>query len=200
MSRVLLLSGGLDSAAVAALERPEHCLFLDYGQLPATAEHRAARQVAADLGLAFSALTVPLSTLGSGLMAGNGDATNPAGTSPEWWPYRNQLLITVAAAWGVLRSFDCVLIGTVNSDSARHADGTSEFVAVMDNLLSLQEGALRLRAPAARMDSAELVSAAGLPDAVIGWTHSCHRANLPCANCPGCRKHTEVLRKIGWLH
>lgn len=199
MKRLLLLSGGLDSAAVAAMVRPEHCLYIDYGHLPTVAEHRAARQVAADLRLGFDAVTVDAGSIGSGLMSSTEQGASPAGVSAEWWPYRNQLLVTVAAAWGVRRGFGEVLIGTVASDRTRHADGSTDFLATMDALLALQEGNLRLRAPAAHLDTTELLTASGITDAVIGWTHSCHRANLPCAMCPGCVKHAEVLHAAGRL-
>lgn len=199
MKQLLLLSGGLDSAAVAAMVRPEHCLYIDYGQLPAAAERRAAKQVAADLGLAFDSVTITAGSLGSGLMAATNHGASPAGVSPEWWPYRNQLLVTVAAAWGVRRGFSEVLLGTVAADRTRHADGSTHFLDTMDSLLALQEGNLRLRAPAAHLSAADLLTTSGVSDSVIGWTHSCHRANLPCANCPGCIKHTEVLYAAGRL-
>lgn len=195
MKRLLLLSGGLDSAALAAMARPEHCLYVDYGQVPATAEGRAARQIAVELNLPFDAVTVPAGAVGSGLMSATVDHTDLAGPSPspEWWPFRNQLLITIAAAWGIQRGFEAVLIGTVASDGTRHADGSSEFVSAIDTLLSLQEGGMHLQAPAAHLSAAELLTTSGVSDAVLSWTHSCHRANLPCANCPGCIKHIEAL-------
>lgn len=199
MKRLLLLSGGLDSAALAALARPEQCLYVDYGQLPAIAEGRAAQQIAVELNLPFDAVTVPAGAVGGGLMSAAADHSDLAGPSPEWWPFRNQLLITVAAAWGVQRGFEAVLIGTVASDGARHADGSAQFLSVMDKLLSLQEGAMHLQAPAAHLNAAELLTTSGISDAVLGWTHSCHRANLPCANCPGCIKHIEALHTAGRL-
>lgn len=54
---VLLLSGGLDSAALAAWIRPALTLFVDYGQKPRDAEARAARAVAAHLNLPFTAIS-----------------------------------------------------------------------------------------------------------------------------------------------
>lgn len=197
MSRLLLLSGGLDSTAVAAMVRPEHCIHIDYGQTPEDAELRAAAQVAADLGLPFTSLGVPASPVGAGLMkAEPADGILPADASPEWWPFRNQLLITLAAAWGVQRGFEVVIIGTVASDAARHADGTRTFLTRIDGLLSIQEGHLRVEAPAADMSSAELITTSGVTDAVLGWTHSCHRANFPCGACPGCVKRQEVLKEL----
>ncbi|MBA0045121.1 7-cyano-7-deazaguanine synthase [Mycobacteroides sp. LB1] len=199
MRTVLLISGGLDSAALTAWVRPDHCLYIDYGQRPAVAEGRAARQVATELEVPFDAVSVPAAVIGRGLMADTVHGSGPDGVSPEWWPYRNQFLITIAAAWGVQRGFEAVLIGTVASDGARHADGRGEFLSGMDTVLRLQEGGVRLQAPASHLSAAELLAVSGISDAVIGWTHSCHRANLPCANCPGCVKHAEVLHRAGRL-
>lgn len=199
MRTVLLLSGGLDSAALASWVSPDHCLYIDYGQRPAVAEGRAARQVAAELAVPFDAIHVPAAVIGGGLMADTDPGSGPQGVSPEWWPYRNQLLITIAAAWGVQRRFEAVLIGTVATDGARHADGSNEFLSGMDVVLALQEGGMRLQAPASHLSAAELLAVSDVSDAVIGWTHSCHNANLPCANCPGCVKHTEVLHEAGRL-
>ncbi|BAK38279.1 putative hydrolase [Microlunatus phosphovorus NM-1] len=199
MNRVLLLSGGLDSTAVAAMVRPEHCVHVDYGQIPAEAELRAAAQVAVDLGLPFTSLAVPAGQVGAGLMSAEAADGLPVDVSPEWWPFRNQLLITLAAAWAVQRGFEVVIIGTVASDGARHADGTRDFLTRIDDLLAVQEGHLRVEAPAAGMSSAELITTSGVTDAVLGWTHSCHRANFPCGACPGCVKRQEVLQQLDRL-
>jgi 7-cyano-7-deazaguanine synthase len=200
VTSLLLLSGGLDSTAVAAMVRPDHCLSIDYGQLPANAEHRAARQVALELDLPFTHLHVAAGGVAAGLMSTDlhpSPAVN--GTAPEWWPFRNQLLVTLAAAWGVTRGFGEVLLGTVASDGARHADGTAGFRAAIDQLVSLQEGGMRVRAPAADLTADELLIRSGAAEHVLAWTHSCHRANLACANCPGCNKRAEALERAGLL-
>lgn len=200
MMRILLLSGGLDSAALAAMVRPEQCLNFDYGQVAAEAEHRAARQVALELDSPFLHLSVPATPVAAGLMNPEGcTAIGPGGTAREWWPFRNQLLVTLAAAWGVTRGFDEVLLGTVASDGARHADGTADFRAALDRLLVIQEGAMRVSAPAADLRTAQLIAQSGIPEHVLAWTHSCHQANLPCAACPGCLKRAEVLKEVGLL-
>jgi 7-cyano-7-deazaguanine synthase len=199
--KLLLLSGGLDSTAIAAMTRPDHCLNINYGQVAARAEERAARHIAGLLDLSFTAIQVPAGAVGSGLMTTGTDPVLPSvrTTAPEWWPFRNQLLITVAAAWGVVRGFTVVQVGTLATDGVRHADGTRAFLDAVDHLLALQEGHLRVEAPAATMTAVELLHASGVSEAVLGWTHSCHRADLPCANCPGCVKHAETLDAAGLL-
>lgn len=196
MSRVLLLSGGLDSTCIAAWQRPEHCLGIDYGQKAAAAERRAATAVAEHLELPYTHIKVDASEIGGGLMA-----RRPAtvGKTPEWWPYRNQLLITVAAAWAVARGHTEVLAGTVAGDGDRHADGRQEFYDAITAVLSLQEGNVSASAPAIGLTSPQLIEASGVDDAALGWTHSCHVSDYPCAQCPGCTKRAEALAAAGRL-
>lgn len=196
MSRVLLLSGGLDSTCIAAWQRPEHCLGVDYGQKAAAAEQRAATAIAAHLELPFTQIKVDASETGAGLMARDPITT---GKTPEWWPYRNQLLITVAAAWAVTRGYNEVLAGTVAGDGDRHADGRPEFYDAITGLLCLQEGGVTASAPAISLTTPELIATSGVDDATLGWTHSCHVSDYPCSQCPGCKKRAEALAKAGRL-
>lgn len=196
-SSVLLLSGGIDSTALAAIERPALCLAIDYGQRPAEAELRAAERISNILGIAYRQLKVELGSLGGGLL--KDEHPVPGAPTPEWWPFRNQLLITAAASVALDCGLDSVTIGTVAEDAARHADGTSEFHSLLDRLMSIQEGGIRLRCPAIGETSAELLMRSGLGENVVGWTVSCHRSCLPCGECPGCYKRTIVLRQVGLL-
>ena len=94
MTQALLLSGGMDSISVAWWLRPALALTIDYGQLAAAAEIQAARAVCLQLEIPHEVITVDCRALGSGDMAGQpADALAPAS---DWWPYRNQLLITLA--------------------------------------------------------------------------------------------------------
>lgn len=200
---LLLLSGGLDSAALAAWQRPDRTLFVDYGQRPAATESAAAAAVAAELGLPHARVTVDASAVGAGVLA-VGDAVLDSSPSPEWWPFRNQLLVTLAAAWALRAGGTAaggwrVLLGTVAQDGRRHLDGTRDFFAAMDALLRAQEGAVGCDAPALDLETEELVTISGAADDVLAWTHSCHTSNRPCLDCPGCHKREQVLARLGRL-
>ena len=192
---LLLLSGGLESAALAVWRRPDLALTIDYGQTPAAGEARAAQAVCRELGLQHHVLSADCSAVGSGLLASSPAAAGAP--SEEWWPYRNQLLVTLAAAWGVRFDVETIVVGSVLGDGERHADGTQEFYDGLDAVVALQERGVRVFAPAARMTSDELISVSGITDAVLGWTHSCHSSDLACGVCPGCTKHREVLERLG---
>ena len=191
MRDLLLLSGGLDSTALAAWKCPAGCLFIDYGQRPAEGEARSAFAVAEALDLPLERIVADCSIVGVGALSGR--PTPNLAPTPEWWPFRNQLLVTLAAAYAVTHRFDTVMIGTVMSDGGRHADGTAAFIDCLSCLLSMQEGSIHLVAPALHLTTAELIETSGLTDAILGWTHSCHLANHACGGCPGCRERAQVL-------
>lgn len=195
MSRAILLSGGVDSSALATIERPDLAIVVDYGQLPAHGEMRAASAIASRLCLRLEELRIDCSPLGSGDLAGV-EASRHA-PSPEWWPYRNQLLVTLAAPLALRLGVHEILIGAVSTDG-EHADGTAEFVQALDELLVLQEGGMRVSAPGLDRTSGELVQESGMPPSLIAWTHSCHVANLACGQCRGCVKRARVLQDIGF--
>lgn len=195
MSSVLLLSGGIDSAAIAAWKRPSAAITVDYGQKAAGAEIHSASQVALELGISHSTLALDCSEIGTGTMASD-DTISSSSPTPEWWPFRNQFLITVAAMWAIRNGCGEVIIGTVSTDG-QHADGREPFISAMRSLLDLQECSIKLSAPAAELTSMELIRISGISADVLGWTHSCHTGNYPCGRCRGCVKHLDVRDQLG---
>lgn len=194
MTSLLLLSGGLDSAAIAAVFRPDVCLFVDYGQRPADGERLASRTIADELGLDWIERQVDLSSLGAGLLVGERPA--PTAPTPEWFPFRNQLLVTVAGAVGILLGVDVVWIGLTVEDGARHADGRPEFVDQLDSLMRFQEGEVGAAAPAIDLSGRDLLDRAALSPRLVAATLSCHVSSMPCGQCPGCTKRRAVLGPV----
>lgn len=191
----LLLSGGMDSVAIAWWKRPSLAITIDYGQRAAEGEIRASAQVAKELGIAHEVVRVDCSPLGSGDMAGT--TADDAAPTTEWWPYRNQLLITLVGMRAIARQVEALFIGTVRSDGSNHADGTVDFVKKMDELMAYQEGHLRVAAPAIEYSTAELVRHAHVPPGLLAWSHSCHKADIACGNCRGCNKWLETYKELG---
>lgn len=190
--RLLLFSGGLDSSALAADLRPDICLTVDYGQTPAAGEIRASAAIAKALRLRHDVLRVDMSPLGSGDMAGR-DASALA-SGPEWWPYRNQMLITVAAMRYVSEGLSEIVIGAVKTDT--HADGKTPFLEAIDCALSVQEGGVRVSAPARDTDPVELLRRSALPRDLLGMTFSCHSGPHSCGQCRGCTKRLVTIAAL----
>lgn len=187
--KVLLLSGGIDSSALAWWKRPDLAVTINYGQQSANGEMAAAEAIASEIGIPHEVLVVDLAKLGLGPLAGKEPSS--LANAPEWWPYRNQMLLTLAAMRFVGEGLSELLIGSVNSDS--HADGTTQFVRAIDGLMALQEGKVRVSAPAIAMSTEGLLSQARFPRELLGLTFSCHVMNYACGSCRGCLKHNTVL-------
>jgi 7-cyano-7-deazaguanine synthase len=127
-----------------------------------------------------------------------------AGTAPpkqapasEWWPFRNQLLITLAGAAAIADGVTRLMIGAIRTD-AFHADSRAEFFRRISHLMVFQEGGVRVTAPAIEMDAIELVRASGIPAGILAWSHSCHVAPYACGACRGCAKHAETMKQLGY--
>lgn len=191
--KAVLLSGGMDSISVAFWKRPETAITIDYGQRAAEAEITAASQVAKEIGMQHEIIAIDCRAIGSGDMAGH-DALDVAPV-PEWWPFRNQLLLTFAAARGIVLGITELMTGSVSSD-VTHADGRPEFYDAMDRVTAVQEGGIRISAPALEITTTELVRRSGVPREILAWAHSCHTGNLACGQCRGCVKHYQVTKEI----
>lgn len=189
----LLLSGGMDSVALAYWLRPAHAITVDYGQMAARGELEAASSVCRSLNIPHHVVRVDCRALGSGDMAGT--AAHGAAPASDWWPYRNQLLITLTAMRAITLNVDTLMIGTVRGD-AGHLDGTPGFVERLDALMRYQEGGLRVTAPAIAMSTAELIRTADVPLSLLAWAHSCHVSDIACGTCRGCNKHREVTGEL----
>lgn len=195
MKSALLLSGGMDSLSLAWWKRPDIAFTINYGQLAADAEIAASAAICNKLGIPHSIIQIDCRSLGSGDMAGS-DANRYA-PATDWWPYRNQLLVTLTAMKALEFGVNRLWIGTVRSDSS-HRDGTKEFIDSLNHLMMMQEGAMVVEAPAIGMSTAELIQLSGIPSGSLAWAHSCHKSNVACGYCRGCNKYFEVYDELGY--
>src|SRR5262249_39932325 len=131
--KVLLFSGGLDSSALAFWLRPDVCFTVDYGQRSARGEIAAAEAICRELNLQHEKFAVNLKSLGSGSLAGG--VASSLSRAEEWWPYRNQMLITLAGMRFVSEGLSEIMIGAVKTDV--HADGKGPFIREIDKLMFL---------------------------------------------------------------
>lgn len=195
MKTALLLSGGMDSIAIAYWKRPAFAFTVDYGQLSAQGEIHAAETVCESLSIPHEVIKTDCSGLGSGDLSGR--APISLAPVPEWWPFRNQLLLTLVGMRAVSLEVSTLLFGSVKTDNV-HTDGSAEFFERIDRVFSLQEGNLRVEAPAVHLTTAELIHISGIPLPLLAWSHSCHVSDFACGNCRGCFKHLAVMKELGY--
>jgi 7-cyano-7-deazaguanine synthase len=204
VNHAVLLSGGIDSMALSYLLRPSVAITVDYGQAAAEAEITASNVLCRGLEIRHEIIRADCSAVGFGNMIGacssekkDTHAAVAFAPTPEWWPFRNQLVVTLAAARAVqVGGIKELILGTVKTDR-EHRDGLPEFVELLNRLLRMQEGEIGVQAPAMNISSAELVRASKIPTSLLAWSHSCHSSILACGSCRGCLKHMQVFHEIG---
>lgn len=183
MSTLVLLSGGVDSAAVATLGA-DHALFVGYGQPVVGREHAAAVRVAHRLGIPFSsAAVVGLDTT---------PMHDAPGAGARVVPGRNAVLLTIAAARAAALGLDTVRIGAIAGDYADYPDCRPAFVAALSAALEAGYG-VRIEAPLAahpKVRAVELCLRAG----VLDLTWSCYvHGPRPCGNCNSCAARASAI-------
>lgn len=197
MNKSILLSGGIDSIALAFWKRPTYAFTINYGQKPAIAEIRSSEAVCKELQIKHIIISIDCSSIGSGDLI-KGPSINIAPSS-EWWPYRNQLLITLACMKAASMEVEELMVASVLSDGF-HKDGTSEFYNFISKTVEYQEGAIKISAPAINFSSVDLVLKSLVPPEILYYAHSCHISNTPCGHCRGCYKYIDVIQKLKDAH
>lgn len=205
----LLLSGGLDSATLAAWIRVEHpgepvraFTFL-YGQKHAV-ELEAARRVAAALELEHHVVELPpihgsaLTDTGIALPEGR-DLATLTGVAPSYVPARNLLFLAHLASAQDAFGPAVLWLGVHHDDHTGYPDCRPEFVEAADRAVRLgTQYGLRVRAPFVRWSKADIVRwglAQGVP---YELTHSCYQGRRPaCGVCDTCQARLQAFAAAG---
>jgi 7-cyano-7-deazaguanine synthase len=215
---VVLLSGGLDSATVAAIARQRgfelYALTVDYGQ-----RHRfelaAAGRVAESLGVRrHEVLHVDLSRLGGSALT---DATPvPKDRDLEtmtheipvtYVPARNTVLLSLALAYAETVGAADIFLGVNAVDYSGYPDCRPEYIAAFARLAALAtkagvEGRLdfRIHTPLIEMTKAQIVRR-GLELGVdYALTHTCYdpdAAGRSCGRCDACLLRLRGFAEAG---
>lgn len=193
IKKVILLSGGIDSICLAYKLKPDFAYTIDYGQIVAEREIYVSNFICQELGIKHKVIKVDCRNLGSGTLVNSENID--ISPSEEWWPFRNQLLITLASMQGIKDGISELYLASVKSDGF-HKDGTEEFYQLANKLVSFQEGKIKIICPTLNYYSHELVIKYNVPFKLISIAHSCHISNLACGKCSGCIKQIKVRREI----
>jgi len=207
---ILLLSGGLDSAATLALARSEgfacHALSLDYGQRH-RAELAAATRVADALGaVEHKIIRVDLTMIGGSALT---DPSIPVPETPSdgipvtYVPARNSLLLVLALGWAEVLGARDIFIGVNALDYSGYPDCRPAFIRAFQSLADLATKAgvegrgFHIRAPLIEMTKAEIIRRGAELGVDYGLTVSCYQADdqgRACGVCDSCRLRAEGFR------
>jgi len=191
----LLFSGGLDSTSLLFWKRPKIAFFIDYGQKSAQGEFRAVKKISKDLNVQVEQIKINCKKIGTGDLAG----TSQLDLAPtiEWWPFRNQLIITLASMKAIQLGIKTLLVGSVKTDK-NYKDGTRKFYSLINSLMEYQEGKILIKAPAINLTTIELIKKSKIPISILAWAHSCTNNNFSCGQCLSCKKHINIMRELGY--
>lgn len=208
---LILLSGGLDSAANLALAYEEHraltVLHVDYGQRAEPAERRASEWFASYYEANF--LSLDLRWLG---VLGGSSLTDSSRTVPElntselddrevteksasavWVPNRNGVLIQTAAAIAERNAIRFILVGFNAEEAATFPDNTADFMRCSTAALALStKNRVQVECYTTELSKREIVGklrALSRKPFPFDQVWSCYHSGFKiCGQCESCRR------------
>ena len=210
---VVLLSGGLDSATVAAVARAQGfrllALTIDYNQRHRIELDHAAR-VADAIGVERH-IVLPLDLRGFGGSALTAHIAVPkaAAAAPvapgipvTYVPARNTIFLGIALGWAEAAGAKDIFIGVNALDYSGYPDCRPAFIAAFETVANVgtRDGGYTVHAPLKDMTKADIVREAALLGVDLGMTWSCYDPTLagrPCGGCDSCRLRAKGFAEAG---
>lgn len=212
---VVLVSGGMDSAVVAAIARAQgfevYALSVAYGQRHQS-ELAAAQRVAVMTGAAaHKTVDVDLRSIGGSALTDDIDVPTDddghligTGDIPSTYvPARNTIMLSVALGWAEVLGAKDIFCGVNAVDYSGYPDCRPAFIEAFERLANLatkagvEEGGLRVQAPLMAMTKADIVREGVRLGVDFSQTVSCYQADAEgraCGHCDAC-----LLRAQGFV-
>lgn len=200
---VILVSGGLDSTTLMYEFVNEGVdfvpLFVNYGQHCAAHELETLRHVIP----AQYAEIIEIIDVSSIYKYSQSRFIKPADLWKDevraedlYIPYRNVLLLTIAASFAQTLGLDKVYSAFINSNHAKEIDCSSEFFNKLEGLLS-EYGSVKIVMPFRNMTKYDVAKLGIELKAPIGKTFSCQASpDILCGACPNCVDRLNALKQI----
>ena len=209
---IVLVSGGLDSATVAAIARDEgyevYALSFDYGQ-----RHRleldAARAVVAAQGIRHHAVSViDLRVFGGSALTSDiavpkhdNVAEIGGGIPITYVPARNTIFLSFALAYAEVVGANDVFIGVNALDYSGYPDCRPEYFEAFNRLIELgtrPETHLAIYTPLIHLDKGGIVRLGLELGAPFELTWSCYQDEIhACGRCSSCRLRLKGFAAAG---
>jgi 7-cyano-7-deazaguanine synthase len=210
---VVLLSGGLDSATVAAIAQGQGyeviALSFNYGQRH-DKELEAAQAIAKGLGIKkHFTVSLDLAQWGGSSLTDRQQTLPQMGVEADiipstYVPGRNTVFIALGLSLAEAQEAEAVFLGINAVDYSGYPDCRPEYLATYQQLAALSskvgvEGhPIQLIAPLIELSKVDIVKKAielGVP---IAQTWSCYQGGAePCGKCDSCRIRNQALIAAG---
>ena len=200
---IILVSGGMDSTTLMYLfvhQKVEFIpLFIDYGQHCAKKEYATLLSVIPD----SYRDKIEVINVSSIYKQSKSRFIIPANLWEDnikaedlYIPYRNVLLLTIAASYAQTIGESYVYSAFINSNHAKEIDCSSAFFDKLEGLLS-EYGSVKIKMPFRDMSKYEVARLGIELQAPIGKTFSCQASpDIPCGACPNCVDRLNALKQI----
>lgn len=216
---VVLVSGGMDSAVVAAIARAQdfevYALSVAYGQRHQS-ELAAAARVARMTGAAqHKTVDVDLRAIGGSALTADievptDDDGHEIGGGDEipvtYVPARNTIMLSVALGWAEVLGAKDIFCGVNAVDYSGYPDCRPAFIEAFERLANLatragvEEGGLRVQAPLMSMSKADIVREGVRLGVDFAQTVSCYQADddgRACGHCDACLLRAQGFAEAG---
>lgn len=212
---IVLFSGGIDSTTALAWARSRadevRALTFDYGQRHKV-EVRMARLAARRLGVPHTVLKIDLTQIGGSALTDAGIALPryrkipPLASGPPatYVPFRNGILIAVAAAWAEAHGAAEIVCGFNIIDSPEYPDTRPAFVRAMQKAIDAGTTAafggprIRIEAPFVRMRKSAIIRLGLRLGADYSHSVTCYAgAERPCGACSACLLRARAFAEAG---
>jgi 7-cyano-7-deazaguanine synthase len=218
---VVLLSGGMDSCACAAIARERHgarsiaLLHAGYGQRTQERERRAFDAIADFYGVSQSQrLVVQLDhfrAIGGSALTDTRIAVpenelraegSPGSAIPVTYvPFRNAHFLSVAVSWAETIGAGAVYIGAVAEDSSGYPDCRAEYYEVFRQLVRVgtrPETHIEIATPVITLKKSEIVRRGLELGAPLHLTWSCYQnEDRACGVCDSCLLRLKAFADAG---
>lgn len=214
---VVLVSGGMDSAVVAAIARAQgfevFALSVAYGQRHVS-ELAAAARVATMTGAAqHKVVDVDLRSIGGSALTDDIDVPTDAdghelgdAIPSTYVPARNTIMLSVALGWAEVLGANDIFCGVNAVDYSGYPDCRPAFIEAFERLANLAtkagvEGAgFRVHAPLMTMGKDAIVREGVRLGVDFAQTVSCYQADADgraCGHCDACRLRAQGFADAG---
>lgn len=186
MSAVLLLSGGVESSVLLAMEAPAVMpVFIDYAQRAAKREYAAAQAQCRRLGLELRRLDV--SQVGDGIRATQTHKLHVP------LPHRNLVALALGLSYATAVGASRLLLALNREDQQAYPSAAAEFVSAFA-ALAAKLGAVMLETPIAHLGKAQVVAEGARLNIDFSQTWSCLLDYaMPCRRCSQCRNRAAAF-------
>jgi len=211
---IILLSGGLDSAAALFYAKTKgfncHCLIFDYGQRHRR-ELRHAVKVARAAKCDYKIVKISLPWLGSSLLDRSQKLPRRAVIDPKeipstYVPARNIIFLSFAASFAEAAGAQTIFIGANAVDYSGYPDCRPDFLNAFQNALrkgmktGVRGKAIVIKAPLLKKTKAQIVKLGRQLHVPFELTWSCYQGSLkPCGTCDSCRLRAKGFEDAGMI-